>query len=63
MDEDRDQLTRRIAQTAAGITVPALLHRNATVYGDMPALSTFGVDGVVTWRELRDRVADRKSVV
>jgi len=57
MDEDRDQLTRRIAQTAAGITVPALLHRNATVYGDMPALSTFGVDGVVTWRELRDRVA------
>jgi long-chain acyl-CoA synthetase len=42
-------------------TIPALLHRNATVHADRPALSTFGVEGgvegVLTWRELRDRVA------
>jgi long-chain acyl-CoA synthetase len=34
-----------------------MLHRNATEYPDLPALSTLGVDGVVTWGELRDRIA------
>jgi long-chain acyl-CoA synthetase len=57
MDEATDQLAQRIARTAAGVTVPALLHRNATEYADLPALSTLGVEGFVTWGELRDRVA------
>jgi long-chain acyl-CoA synthetase len=58
MDVDFDQaLAEQCARTAAGVTVPALLHRNATEYGDLPALSMFGVDAVVTWRELRDRIA------
>ncbi|BCJ45933.1 long-chain acyl-CoA synthetase [Actinoplanes ianthinogenes] len=39
------------------MTVPTLLHRNATEFGDLPALSTLGVPGALTWRELRDRVA------
>ncbi|GLW27496.1 AMP-dependent synthetase/ligase [Actinoplanes regularis] len=50
-------LARRCADTARGLTVPALLHRNATEFGDLPALSTLGVQGTLTWRELRDRVA------
>ncbi|WP_436521080.1 AMP-dependent synthetase/ligase [Actinoplanes sp. HUAS TT8] len=50
-------LARRCADTAHGLTVPALLHRNATEFGDRPALSTLGVPGTLTWRELRDRVA------
>jgi long-subunit acyl-CoA synthetase (AMP-forming) len=39
-------------------TIPALLHRNASEYGELPALSTFGQDAALTWRQLRDRVAD-----
>ncbi|MEV6301388.1 AMP-dependent synthetase/ligase [Actinoplanes sp. NPDC051861] len=54
MDSD---LARRCADTARGLTVPALLHRNATEYGDLPALSVLGQDGTRTWRELRDEVA------
>ena len=56
MDTDQE-LVQRVARTASGVTVPVLLHRNATEYGDLPALSTFGVEGEVSWRELRDRVA------
>ncbi|GAA4600992.1 long-chain acyl-CoA synthetase [Actinoplanes octamycinicus] len=50
-------LAQRCADTARGLTVPALLHRNATEFGDLPALSTLGAPGTLTWRELRDRVA------
>ncbi|MFI1990764.1 AMP-dependent synthetase/ligase [Actinoplanes sp. NPDC020271] len=50
-------LARRCADTARGLTVPVLVHRNATEFGDLPALSTLGVPGTLTWRELRDRVA------
>ncbi|GGM47573.1 AMP-dependent synthetase/ligase [Dactylosporangium sucinum] len=39
------------------ITIPSLLHRNATEYPGHAALTTYGLDAVVTWRELRDRVA------
>jgi long-chain acyl-CoA synthetase len=39
-------------------TIPALLDRNASEYGDLPALSMFGQDTTLTWRQLRDRVAD-----
>jgi hypothetical protein len=45
-------------ETAAGLTVPQLLHRNAISYPNRPALSTYGVDGAITWLELRDRVAE-----
>jgi long-chain acyl-CoA synthetase len=50
-------LAQRCADTARGLTIPALLHRDATEFGDLPALSTLGVPGALTWRELRDRVA------
>ncbi|GAA2674903.1 AMP-dependent synthetase/ligase [Actinoplanes palleronii] len=50
-------LAQRCADTARGLTVPALLHRNATEYGDLPALGTLGSPDVLTWRALRDQVA------
>ncbi|BCY07131.1 long-chain fatty acid--CoA ligase [Actinoplanes sp. L3-i22] len=50
-------LARRCADTARGLTVPALLHRNATEFGDLPALGVLGEPDTLTWRELRDRVA------
>ncbi|WP_327000267.1 AMP-dependent synthetase/ligase [Dactylosporangium sp. NBC_01737] len=50
-------LAKRCAQIAATTSIPALLHRNAVDDPDRAALSTFGVDGAVTWRQLRDRVA------
>ncbi|MEV0135297.1 long-chain fatty acid--CoA ligase [Dactylosporangium sp. NPDC050688] len=43
--------------TADGATIPQLLHRNATDYPGHAALSIHGVDSIVTWRALRDRVA------
>jgi long-chain acyl-CoA synthetase len=37
-------------------TIPALVDRNATEFGDLPALSTLDEPRTtVTWRELRDR--------
>ncbi|XVU29276.1 AMP-dependent synthetase/ligase [Actinoplanes sp. CA-054009] len=39
------------------LTVPALLHRNATEHGDRPALSVLGKPETLTWRQLRDEVA------
>lgn len=54
MDAD---LAQRCADTAHGLTIPALLHRNATEFADLPALSMLGQDGTRTWRELRDEVA------
>ncbi|MEU4236180.1 AMP-dependent synthetase/ligase [Actinoplanes sp. NPDC026619] len=50
-------VARRCADTARGLTVPVLLHRNATEFGDRPALSVLGREGTLTWRQLRDRVA------
>lgn len=52
-----DSLARRCAETARGLTVPALLHRNATEFADLPALGMLGGGRVLTWRELRDEVA------
>ncbi|MCU7726384.1 AMP-dependent synthetase/ligase [Actinoplanes sp. KI2] len=34
-----------------------MLHRNATTFGDRPALSMLGSDITRTWRELRDEIA------
>ncbi len=53
-----ESLAQRCATTAAGLTIPALLERNARVHPNLPALSTLGVDGAVTWLELRQRVAE-----
>ncbi|WP_455430574.1 AMP-binding protein [Paractinoplanes durhamensis] len=50
-------VAQRCADTARGLTVPVLLHRNATEFGDLPALSVLGRDGTLTWRQLRDRIA------
>ncbi|MGI5175311.1 AMP-dependent synthetase/ligase [Dactylosporangium sp. CA-152071] len=50
-------LATRCADIAAGTSIPALLHRNATEHPDLVALSTFNTDDSVTWLELRDRVA------
>ncbi|GIE95416.1 AMP-dependent synthetase/ligase [Paractinoplanes rishiriensis] len=43
--------------TPLGLTVPALLHRNATEYPDLPALTLLGAGTTRTWRQLRDEVA------
>ena len=48
---------QRCAATAAGLTIPNLLHRNATRYADRPALTTLGADDTLTWEQLRDKVA------
>jgi len=50
-------VAQRCADTARGLTVPILLHRNATEFGDRPALSVLGRAGTLTWRQVRDRVA------
>ena len=49
-------LARRCADTARGLTIPVLLHRNATEHPDRPALSMLGKPDTLTWRELRDEV-------
>ncbi|GLY24692.1 long-chain fatty acid--CoA ligase [Micromonospora sp. NBRC 101691] len=53
-----DTLADRCAKTAAELTVPALLHRNATEFADLPALTTLDRDDTRTWAELRDEVAE-----
>ena len=56
MDVSSD-LAQRCAALADGLTLPALLHRNAGTYPDHPALSIFGTEEKLTWRELHDRIA------
>ena len=51
-------LAEDCAKKAADLTVPALLHRNATEYADRPALTTLGRDDTRTWAQLRDEVAE-----
>jgi long-chain acyl-CoA synthetase len=53
-----DARSQHYADVAAGWTIPALLHRNATDHPDRPALSTLGGTETLSWREVRDRVAD-----
>jgi long-chain acyl-CoA synthetase len=48
----------RYADRAASLTIPMLLHRNATVFADRPALSMLGSEETLTWATVRDRVAD-----
>jgi len=51
------ELADRYAKAADGLTIPALVHRNATEFAGQPALTTLGADDTLTWGELRDRVA------
>jgi long-chain acyl-CoA synthetase len=50
-------IAEECARQAAGLTVPALLHRNAVEHGERPALTLLGSDQTLTWRGLRDEVA------
>jgi long-chain acyl-CoA synthetase len=47
-----------VAQTE-GKTIPVLLHRNATEYGDLPAVTSLDAKGrpTLTWAQYRDRIA------
>ncbi|MBQ1043328.1 AMP-dependent synthetase/ligase [Micromonospora sp. C72] len=53
-----DVLADHCVRKAADLTVPALLHRNAEEFADLPALTTLGRDDTRTWAELRDEVAE-----
>ncbi|MET7401330.1 AMP-dependent synthetase/ligase [Dactylosporangium sp. NPDC005572] len=55
--DTRDDLAQRFAATAAGLTIPSLLDRNAREFGDLPALGALGSTETLTWAQLRDRVA------
>jgi long-chain acyl-CoA synthetase len=50
-------LEQRCADIARDLTTPALLHRNATEFPDLPALSLLGSADTLTWRQVRDEVA------
>jgi long-chain acyl-CoA synthetase len=50
-------LKQRCADIARELTTPALLHRNATEFPDLPALSLLGSADTLTWRQVRDEVA------
>ncbi|GIE33905.1 long-chain acyl-CoA synthetase [Actinoplanes italicus] len=50
-------LNQRCADIARELTTPALLHRNATEFPDLPALSLLGSADTLTWRQVRDEVA------
>ncbi|WP_430786815.1 AMP-dependent synthetase/ligase [Actinoplanes sp. G11-F43] len=50
-------LEQRCSAIARDLTIPALLHRNATDHPDLPALSRLDSADTLTWRELRDEVA------
>jgi long-chain acyl-CoA synthetase len=50
-------LAQQCAETARGLTIPALLHRNATEFAGLPALSMLGGSRTYTWGELGDEVA------
>jgi long-chain acyl-CoA synthetase len=48
-------MLEQITQRAAGATIPSLLERNATQFGEMPAL-TMG-DTTLSWAQLREQIA------
>ncbi|GIF44697.1 AMP-dependent synthetase/ligase [Actinoplanes xinjiangensis] len=50
-------LKQRCADMARDLTIPALLHRNATEFPDLPALTLLGSSGTLTWRQVRDEAA------
>jgi long-chain acyl-CoA synthetase len=55
---DDPTLAEQCAKAAADLTIPVLLHRNSVQFADLPALSVIGSpDPVLTWGEVRNRVA------
>jgi long-chain acyl-CoA synthetase len=57
VEHNAAELADRYAKTVEGLTIPALVHRNATEFGARPALTMLGADDTISWGELRDRVA------
>jgi long-chain acyl-CoA synthetase len=55
--DTRDDLAQRFAATAAGLTIPSLLDRNAREFGGLPALSMLDSAETLTWAQVHDRVA------
>jgi long-chain acyl-CoA synthetase len=54
-----EDLAETCRRRANGLTVPSLLHRNASEFPDLPALTAVGVDGpTLTWADVRARVAE-----
>ncbi|MGW0434522.1 AMP-dependent synthetase/ligase [Micromonospora sp. NPDC003197] len=53
-----DTLADQYAKAAADLTIPSLLHRNATEFAHLPALSTLDRNDTRTWAQLRDEVAE-----
>ncbi|GAA1035033.1 AMP-dependent synthetase/ligase [Virgisporangium ochraceum] len=57
VEQTPTELADRYAKSTNGLTVPALVHRNATEFPAQPALTALGSDDHITWGVLRDRVA------
>ncbi|GAA0922894.1 AMP-dependent synthetase/ligase [Virgisporangium aurantiacum] len=57
VEQTPTELADRYAKSTNGLTVPALVHRNATEFPAQPALTALGSDEHITWGVLRDRVA------
>ncbi|WP_414939241.1 AMP-dependent synthetase/ligase [Amycolatopsis sp. cmx-11-51] len=49
-----------VAEQIEGQTIPALLHRNAQEFGDLPAVTSLDIEGKPTlnWREFRTAIAE-----
>lgn len=49
-----------VAEQIEGQTIPALLHRNATEFGELPAVTSLDIEGKPTlnWREFHTAVAE-----
>jgi long-chain acyl-CoA synthetase len=57
VEQTPTELADRYLKATNGLTVPALVHRNATEFPAQPALTALGSDDHLTWGVLRDRVA------
>jgi long-chain acyl-CoA synthetase len=57
VEQTPTELADRYAKSTHGLTVPALIHRNATEFPAQPALTALGAGDHLTWGVLRDRVA------
>ncbi|MFD9959905.1 AMP-dependent synthetase/ligase [Amycolatopsis sp. NPDC059020] len=49
-----------VAAQTEGLTIPGLLHRNATEFGDLPAVTSLDAEGrpTLTWLEFRTAIAE-----
>ncbi|MFE5569566.1 AMP-dependent synthetase/ligase [Amycolatopsis japonica] len=49
-----------VAEQIEGQTIPALLHRNAQEFGDLPAVTSLDIEGkpTLTWAEFRTAIAE-----